>query len=103
MQVIFKDKYLEDLYEGNPVKGKPKYSEDLLDKFAKKVQQIENAASIKDLWGFRGLNFEALKGNLQGLYSVRVDKKHRIIFSLEKDVVLVQDIVIIEELSKHYE
>ena len=38
MQIVFKDKYLEDLYEGRPVKGKPKYSEDVLDKFAFKVQ-----------------------------------------------------------------
>lgn len=103
MQVVFKDKYLEALYEGREVKGKPKYSEVVLDKFALTVQQIENAEILKDLLKFRGLNFEALKGKLAGLYSVRVDKKYRLIFSLEKDRILVEDIVIIEELSKHYE
>jgi toxin HigB-1 len=103
MRVIFKDKYLETLYEEKEEKGKPKYSEDVVDKFVFRVQQIENATNIKDLLKFRGLNFEALKGKLLGLYSIRVNKQYRIIFSLEKDVILVQDIVIIEELSKHYE
>ena len=103
MQVIFKDKYLQDLYEGQPVKGKPKYSENVLDKFALKIQTIENAITIQDLKKLRGLNFEALKGNLLGFYSIRVDRKYRIIFSIEKDTILVQDVVIIEELSKHYE
>lgn len=103
MRVIFTDKYLEALYEGHEVKGKPKYSEDVVDKFVLKVQQIENARTIKDLLKFRGLNFEALKGKLLGLYSIRVNKQYRIIFSLEKDIILVQDIVVIEELSKHYE
>ena len=103
MQVVFKDKYLEALYEGREVKGKPKYSEDVLDKFTFKVQFIENAESIKDLSKLRSLNFEALKGNLAGLYSIRVDKKYRLIFSIEKDKILVQDIIVIEELSKHYE
>jgi toxin HigB-1 len=85
------------------VKGKPKYSEDVITKFILKVQQLEFAATIKDLIQQKGLNFEAMKGNLAGLYSIRVDKKYRIIFSLEKDTILLQDIVLIEELSKHYE
>ena len=103
MLVVFNDKYLEALYEGREVKGKPKYSEDVITKFILKVQQIEFAVTIKDLLKQRGLNFEALKGNLAGLHSIRVDKKYRLIFSLEKDTILLQDIVLMEELSKHYE
>jgi toxin HigB-1 len=103
MRVIFNDKYLEALYEGQELKGKPKYSEEVIEKFVFKIQQIENVLTIKDLLKFRGLNFEALKGKLLGLYSIRVNKQYRIIFSLEKDVILVQDIVVIEALSKHYE
>ena len=103
MSIVFKDKYLEDLYEGRAVTRKPKYSKDVLNKFTLKVQLIENAETIKDLTKFRSLNFEVLKGDMLGLYSIRVDIKYRIIFSLERDKILIQDIVIIEELSKHYE
>ncbi len=46
MQVIFKDKYLQDLYEGQSVKGKPKYSENVLDKFAIKILKLINSKSL---------------------------------------------------------
>jgi proteic killer suppression protein len=48
------------------------------------------------------LNFEALKGNLKGKYSVRVDIKYRIILRIEKDKILVEDILVVEDLTNHY-
>jgi proteic killer suppression protein len=63
---------------------------------------LQNAESITEIRKFRGLNFEALKGNLKGKYSVRVDIKYRIILRVEKDRILVEDILIIEDLTNHY-
>lgn len=46
--------------------------------------------------------FEALKGDKKGLYSIRVDLKYRLEFSIEKDEIALQEIVMIEDLSNHY-
>ncbi len=39
----------------------------------------------------------------KGLYSIRVNKQYRLEFIIEKDIVKLVEVVLIEELSKHYE
>jgi plasmid maintenance system killer protein len=63
---------------------------------------LQNTESIKELRKFRGLNFEALKGDLKGFHWVRVDLQYRLILSVEKDSVVVTDVLIIEDLTNHY-
>jgi proteic killer suppression protein len=55
-----------------------------------------------ELSKFRGLNFEALKGDKKSVYSIRVDDGYRLEFSLDSDMIVLTEIVIIEELSNHY-
>jgi proteic killer suppression protein len=55
------------------VKGKPKYSEGVVSKFKKCVLILKNVENSMELSNFRGLNFEALKGDKKGLFSIRVD------------------------------
>jgi proteic killer suppression protein len=101
MVLTFDNDYLEDLYSGKSVKGKPKFSENVIIKFKKTVNQLKNAEDSSELRSFGGLNFEALKGDRKGKYSVRVNNQYRLIFRIEKDLVVVEQIVI-EELSNHY-
>lgn len=103
MIVRFNNMYLERLYAGLSVGGKPKYSEQVVEKFKKRVILLENIENSADLRQFRGLNFEALKGDRKGRYSVRIDKKYRLEFSIEKDRITLHEIVFIEDLSNHYE
>lgn len=103
MLIKFNNAYLEKLYTGKPVKGKPIYSNDLIEKFKKKVliiQQTENSVKLR---AFKSLHFEALKGDKKGLYSIRIDKQYRLEFRLENDMVTLVEIALIEALSKHYE
>jgi toxin HigB-1 len=102
MLVKFQNDYLEKLFTGKPVKGKPKYSEGVVSKFKKCVLIIKNVENSMELSKFRGLNFEALKGDKKGLFSIRVDDSYRLEFSLENDMILLTEIAIIEELSNHY-
>ena len=50
-------------------------------------------------------HFEALKGDRAGDYSIRLNIQYRLIFSVEKedsgDIVI--EVVLINEISKHYE
>ncbi len=65
---------------------------------------LQYAENIRELRRFKGLNFEALKGNRKGYYSVRVDKQYRLILRIGEDQpVVVDEILIIEDLSNHYE
>ena len=102
MEVVFNNLYLERLFEGKNVLGKPKYGKEVIVKFKKTVLMLQFANSVSDIRKFKGLNFEALKGDFKGYYSVRVDIQYRLILRLEKDQLYVDDIIIIEELTNHY-
>ena len=102
MQIKFNDAYLEKLYQGK-VKGKHRYSNDIVKRFRRVIDTIKNTANTHDLSKFVGLNFEALKGNKKGLFSVRVSKGYRIEFYIEKDEIKIAEIVVVQDLSNHYD
>jgi proteic killer suppression protein len=102
MIVRFKTQYLQKLFEQGEISGKPKYNEEVLQKFRKTVLKLQYADNILDIKSLKSLNFEALKGKVKGLYSVRVDLKYRLLFRIEKDGIIAEGIILIEELSNHY-
>ncbi len=102
MIIQFNNAYLQKIFEGKQVTGKPKYSQDVILKYKKTVLMLQHTGSIKELRKFRGLNFEALKGDYKGYYSVRVDLQYRLILSVEKNSIVVTDVLVIEDLTNHY-
>jgi proteic killer suppression protein len=102
MEVVFNNLYLERIFEGKKVLGKPKYGKDVILKFKKTVLMLQFANSVSDIKKFKGLNFEALKGDYKGYYSVRVDIQYRLILRLDKNQLFVDDIIVIEDLTNHY-
>lgn len=103
MVIKFNNDYLENLARTDKVKGKPKYDIEVVTKYRKTLkilQVMPNTVSLKHL---RSLNFEALKGELKGYYSVRVDYRYRLLFTIEKDVLTVAEIIVIEDLNNHYQ
>ena len=103
MIVEFNNGYLQKIFEGKQVTGKPKYSQDVILKYKKTVLMLQNTESIIELRKFRGLNFETLKGDYKGYYSVRVDLQYRLILSVEKGSLVITDVLIIEDLTNHYQ
>jgi proteic killer suppression protein len=103
MLVIFNNVYLERLYEGKKLLGKPKYGKDVILKFKKTILLLQYANNISDLRKFKGLNFEGLKGNYKGYYSVRVDIQYRLIIKMEKDELYIDNIIVVEDLTNHYQ
>jgi toxin HigB-1 len=102
MEIHFNNAYLEKLYAGLPVGGKPKYNDEVIEKFRKKIMLLQNAESTTELRQIRSLNFEALKGDKKSLYSIRVDLKYRLEFIIEKERITLSEIIIIEDMSNHY-
>jgi len=102
MEVRFKDTYLEKLYAGLPLSGKPKYNDDIMERFRKRVIVLEHTENTIELRKLKSLHFEVLKKDKKGLYSVRVDLKYRLEFFIEKDKIELNEIVLIDNLSDHY-
>ena len=95
---MFKNAYLEDLYQGKE-KGKPIYNPTIIKKFKQKIQILLQVDNVSEIYNFKSLHFEKLSN---GLHSIRIDKKYRLEFSIEKDEIYFIDILMIEELSNHY-
>ena len=103
MRVDFKTDYLEYLYVTplEEIKGKHAFSKEIIKQFKKKVQLLTVITKTEQLRQFKGLNFEFLKGDRGKKCSVRLNKQYRLIFeqTSEKEV----SIILINEISKHYE
>jgi len=61
--------------------------------------------SVNDLKQFRSLNFEALKVDRDGEFSRRLNIQYRLIFNVEKEKNgdFVLEMILLNEISKHYE
>lgn len=103
MQVHFRNTYLEKLFEGRALPGKPRYGSEVITKFKKTILKLKYADSLKDIQSQRGLNFEALKGDYIGFYSIRVDYSYRLILTLNNDQLHVADIITVHQLTNHYQ
>lgn len=57
----------------------------------------------KRLLEYKSLNFEALKGDRKGLFSIRINKRYRLEFRIGNNYIQLEEIILIEELSNHYQ
>ncbi len=103
MIVKFKNFYLQRLFEGEDTPGKPKYDKAVIIKFKKTILKLQFANSITEIRQQKGLNFEGLKGDLKGYFSVRVDYNYRLILAIEKDKIEISEIILIHSLTNHYQ
>lgn len=102
MNIQFQNVYLQKLFEGKPVAGKPRYNEEIITKFKKTILKLKYADSLREIKSLKGLNFEALKGNLKGFYSVRVDYSYRLILTVDKDeTVKITEVIHVHDLTNH--
>ncbi|MCK5277667.1 MAG: type II toxin-antitoxin system RelE/ParE family toxin [Cyclobacteriaceae bacterium] len=102
MKVFFESEYLASLYESDPnhLAGKQKIPGAVVKQYQKKVNILISIAELNELKSFRSLNFEALKGDRKGKYSIRLNKQYRLLFKINRNGELE---IIIIEISKHYE
>ncbi|WP_445955460.1 type II toxin-antitoxin system RelE/ParE family toxin [Yeosuana sp.] len=101
MDFTFKNKELEKLYTTGKSK-KLKLPKDIIEKFFARVQQIEAANDIYDLWNDKGLNFEKLI-NTENSYSMRLKIKYRLEMDIDwKNNELTIGDFIITNISNHY-
>lgn len=105
MIITFEKTYLKELFEsGRCSDKKHRFQPHIIKNYRKRIEQLQSAPSPETLYQFKSLNFESLKGDKAGLYSIRVNDQYRIEFSLQShmDNTLLT-ICNIEELSNHYD
>lgn len=104
MIVIFQEEYLQELYEnGKTTSKKYRYQPEITRRYKRCIDLMIDAPDINILRLYNSLNFEALKGDKKGLYSIRVNDQYRIEFSIdESDTEPVTTICNIIDLSNHY-
>lgn len=104
MVVTFEKEYLQELYETGKVNDKKhRFQPNIVRKYKDRINTLLNASRIKALYSVNSLNYEALKGDKQGISSIRVNDQYRIEFTvketMDEPVITICNII---ELSNHY-
>ena len=100
MKVKFHDEHLGMLAE-KQAGGKSKFPTEVIESFRKKLAFIKAASSTQDIRAMRSWHFEKLtEKRYSGMYSIRLNRSYRLIFSIDHEDNL--EIMIVEEINNHY-
>lgn len=104
MYVTFQEKYLQDLYEQGTTDDKQhRFQPDIVRRYKKCIDLMKKVPDTVSLAKYNSLNYELLKGDKQGISSIRVNKKYRVEFTVRKTgeeaIITVCNIL---DLSNHY-
>ncbi|MCL2650932.1 MAG: type II toxin-antitoxin system RelE/ParE family toxin [Candidatus Azobacteroides sp.] len=104
MIVTFEKEYLRDLYEtGETMDKKHRFQSDVTARYVARIKTLQKTHRIEDLFVINSLNYEVLKGNKQGISSIRVNKQYCIEFTVkDNEVEPIVTVCNILELSNHY-
>lgn len=95
MRLRFRTEDLQRLYEDREYRV-PQFGPDLTKQYRKKVGFLQNAADERDLYNYKALHYEKLKGDREGQRSIRLNDQWRLIVELETDeegrLILIVDI-----------
>ena len=81
MIVIFEKEYLQELYvAGKASDPKHWYQPKVVSKYLKVINLMKQVDNVQGLAKYGSLHYEKLRGDKEGLSSVRVDRKYRIEF-----------------------
>jgi len=76
----FADKATEDIFHGRSTSKTRKLPPELLDAAAVKLDMLNACVSVQDLRSPPGNRLEALRGDLKGRYSIRINDQWRLVF-----------------------
>jgi toxin HigB-1 len=80
--ISFGDKTTEDIFHGVGSKAARRISQSLWPRIQAKLDLINASTSLEDLRIPPSNHLEKLRGNLSGLYSIRVNEQYRLVFGV---------------------
>ena len=104
MYIEFDKDYLQELFEnGKSSDKKHRYQPEIVRGYQKAVYALLYANSVTDLFPNKALNYEVLRGDKEGVSSVRINTKYRLEFTV-RQVENEQIITICRllDISNHY-
>ena len=102
MVVKFEQEYLQELFEqGKCNERMNRFPPRIIKKYCVRVETLQSAPHIEALYPMKSLNFEALVGDKKGVFSIRIDLKYRLEFTLENEGDLT--ICNLQKISNHYD
>lgn len=105
MKIEYAKEYLKELYYNGVCSDKKhRLQPQIVHKYQKRVDTLIGAVKKEDLFPFKSLGFEALHGDKEGLFSIKVDMQYRLEFSIQENDEGKCSITIctLFELSNHY-
>ena len=85
MIASFGDRATEDLYHGRATSRARRFPRDVAEAALVKMDSLNGAAAMLDLRSPPGNRLEALKGDLIGCHSIRVNDQWRLVFRWQDD------------------
>ena len=105
MNIEFEKKYLVELYEtGSASDKKHRFQSNVINGYLKCVKALLNANCMEELFVYKALNYEKLKGDKKGLSSLRINNQYRLEFREIPSPTnqLVIEICSLVEITNHY-
>jgi proteic killer suppression protein len=105
MTIFFEQEYLFELYRDGKTRDKRHhYQPSIVKKYQKTIRFLTDLHDVSSLCRIKGLHYEHLSGNLDGLSSIRLNDQYRILFRETcENGELFATICTITELSNHYQ
>ncbi|MGE0019151.1 MAG: type II toxin-antitoxin system RelE/ParE family toxin [Draconibacterium sp.] len=104
MDVTFEQNYLREMYQTGRTSGKKhRFQPEIIRKYVRVIDLMIDQPNVLALKKYNSLNYEKLKGDKEGLSSVRLNDQYRLEF--EEKIVgdqTVATICNIVDLSNHY-
>ncbi len=88
MIVSFGDRATEDLYHNRPTSRARRFPQDIIGLALVRLDMLNGSSAVLDLRSPPGNRLEALKGDLKGSHSIRVNDQWRLVFRWEGNNVL---------------
>jgi len=105
MKIEFEKKYLQELYYlGKTTDKSHRFQPQVVNGYLKCVRALAKATRMEDLYLFKSLNYERLKGDKKGLSSLRINIQYRLEFReiLNPNNTLEIEICSLTDITNHY-
>ena len=105
MNVEFEKDYLAELYtKGTTTDKRHRFQPQIVNGYLKCVKALLNASRMEDLFQYRSLNYEKLKGEMKGHSSLRINDQYRLVF---REIVNANNQTVVEicslvDITNHY-
>ncbi len=92
MRISFRSRRLERRYHRHDEAVRA-WGEDVGRRYIQRIDLLQEAVTVADLYAIRSLDFHPLRGDRSGQYALRITGQVRLVVTLDDDGVLIEEVV----------